>query len=72
MPFIDVFDSDCNVYMMNYENMDWAFYMFYASLTSLPKVKYRAERVTDAQQTLTDGFCVYENNSPAEYHGEEV
>jgi len=58
--------------MINCENMDRALYMFYIPLTPLPKVKYRKENVIDAQQTLTDGFSVYENNSTVEYHGEEL
>lgn len=46
--------------------------MFYVSIPSVPKVKYRAEHIIDAQQTLTDGFGVYKNNPTAEYHSEEV
>lgn len=58
--------------MINSENMDWAFYTFCVSLPPLSKVKDRAEHIIYAQQTLTDGFSVYENNSTVEYHGEEV
>lgn len=51
--------------------MGSVFYV-YIPLTSLPEVKYRKEHVIDAQQTLSDGFSVYENNPTVEYHGEEV